>query len=182
MSIFVPLCNFVNFLIFFCVKNSFTDLTRFQKYENNHGVNTWKVGFVSFVIFQWFCYWYCRCTCAHITIFIADYGNFWAQLSRFSRIFEDFDWAPVIFTQDIRGKTCRIFIWKYFFPKNRKSVTVVPRRIEFQVVLYIPWQNFQKLSSFSLNGRIWLTCRVYLLYIVQYYSQMLALVYSLFKM
>ena len=31
VSIFVPLCNFVNFLIFFCVKNSFIDLPRFQQ-------------------------------------------------------------------------------------------------------------------------------------------------------
>jgi hypothetical protein len=38
---------------------------------------------------------------AHVTIFIVDYGDFQSQLSGFSRIFEDFDWAPVIFTQDV---------------------------------------------------------------------------------
>ena len=57
--------------------------------------------------------------CAHITICIVDYGNFRSQLSRFSRISEDFGWAPVICTHDIRRKTCRILIWKYF-PKEWK--------------------------------------------------------------
>jgi hypothetical protein len=41
---------------------------------------------------------------------MVDYGDFQSQLSGFSRIFEDFDWAPVIFTQDVRLKTFRIFI------------------------------------------------------------------------
>ena len=57
---------------------------------------------------------------AHVTIFIVDYGDFQSQLSGFSRIFEDFDWAPVIFTQDVRRKTFRNFLWKYFFPKKSK--------------------------------------------------------------
>ena len=54
---------------------------------------------------------------AHVTIFIVDYGDFRSQLSGFSRIFEDFDWAPVIFTQDVQRKTYGILLWKYFFPK-----------------------------------------------------------------
>ena len=95
---------------------------------------------------------------AHVTIFIVDYGDFQSQLSGFSRIFEDFDWAPVIFTQDVWRKKFGILLWKYFFSKNQKSVTVVPRGIEFCVVP--PWPNFRKLSSFSINGRIWLTFRV----------------------
>jgi hypothetical protein len=95
---------------------------------------------------------------AHVTIFIIDYGDFQSQLTRFSRIFEDFDWAPVIFTQDVQRKTYGILLWKYFFSKNQKSVTVVARGIEFQV--QPPWQNFRKLSQFSINGRIWLTFSV----------------------
>ena len=47
---------------------------------------------------------------AHVTIFIVDYGDFQSQLSGFSRIFEDFDWAPVIFTQDVRRKTYGILL------------------------------------------------------------------------
>ena len=47
---------------------------------------------------------------AHVTIFIVAYGNFRSQLSGFSRIFEDFDWAPVIFTQDVQRKTYSIFL------------------------------------------------------------------------
>jgi hypothetical protein len=54
---------------------------------------------------------------AHVAIFIVDYGDFQSQLSGFSRIFEDFDWAPVIFTQNVRRKTYRILLWKYFFQK-----------------------------------------------------------------
>ena len=42
---------------------------------------------------------------ARVTIFIVAYGKFQSQLSGFSRIFEDFDWAPVIFTQDVQRKT-----------------------------------------------------------------------------
>ena len=74
---------------------------------------------------------------AHVTIFIlvVDYWDFQSQLSGFSRIFEDFDWAPVIFTQDVQRKTYGILLWKFFFPKNLKSVTVVARGIEFQVVI-----------------------------------------------
>ena len=97
---------------------------------------------------------------AHVTIFIVDYGDFQSQLSGFSRIFEDFDWAPVIFTQDVQRKTYGILLWNYFFSKNQKSVTVVLRRIGFCVVDLPPWQNFRKLSSFSINGRIWLTFRL----------------------
>jgi hypothetical protein len=39
----------------------------------------------------------------------------------FSRIFEDFDWAPVIFTQDVRRKTYGILlhVWIYFFNRYR---------------------------------------------------------------
>jgi hypothetical protein len=95
---------------------------------------------------------------AHVTIFIVANWNFRSQLSGFSRIFEDFDWAPVIFTQDVQRKTYRIFLWKYFFSKNQKSVTVVPRGFVFP--REPPWQNFRKLSSFSTNGRIWLIFRV----------------------
>ena len=98
---------------------------------------------------------------AHVTIFIVDYVDFQSQLSGFSRIFEDFDWAPVIFTQDVQRKTYWIFLWKYFFSKNQKSVTVVLRRIEFCVGP--PWPNFRKLSQFSINGRIWPTFRLRLL-------------------
>jgi hypothetical protein len=47
---------------------------------------------------------------AHVTVFVAAHGNFRSQLSGFSRIFEDFDWAPVIFTQDIHRKTCGILL------------------------------------------------------------------------
>ena len=54
---------------------------------------------------------------AHVMIFFVAYGNFRSQLSGFSRIFEDFDWAPVIFTQDVQLKTYVIFPWKYFFQK-----------------------------------------------------------------
>jgi hypothetical protein len=56
------------------------------------------------------------------------------------------------------------FYYKIFFSKNQKSVSVVARGIEFQV--QTPWQNFRKLSQFSINGRIWLTFR--LRYVVQY--------------
>ena len=56
--------------------------------------------------------------CAHVKIFIVDYGNFPSQLSGFSKIFEDFDWAPVIFTQDVQRKTYRILLWIFFFKKN----------------------------------------------------------------
>jgi hypothetical protein len=45
---------------------------------------------------------------------MVDYGDFQSQLSGFSRIFEDFDWA-VIFTQDVRRKTFGILLCKYFF-------------------------------------------------------------------
>jgi hypothetical protein len=76
-----------------------------------------------------------------------------------SRIFEDFDWAPVLFIQDVQRKTYDILLWKYFFSKNQKSVTEVLRRIESREEP--PWQNFRKLSSFSINGRIWLTFKVY---------------------
>ena len=48
---------------------------------------------------------------------------------------------------------------KIFFSKNQKSVTEVLRRIESREEP--PWQNFRKLSSFSINGRIWLTFKVY---------------------
>ena len=89
---------------------------------------------------------------AHVTIFIVDYEDFQSQLSGFSRIFEDFDWAPLIFTQDVRRKTYWILLWKYFFPKNLKSVTVVARRIEFQ--LQPPWLNFRKLSQFSIDSKL----------------------------
>jgi hypothetical protein len=51
---------------------------------------------------------------AHVTIFKVDYGDFQSQLSGFSRIFEDFDWAPVIFTQDVQQKTYGIL------PKKKK--------------------------------------------------------------
>ena len=102
---------------------------------------------------------------AHVRIFILDYWDFQSQLSGFSRILEDFDRAPVIFTKDIYRKTYWLLLWKYFFfQKIRKSATVVTRGIEFQ--LQPPWQNFRKLSSFSINGRIWLTFRLCLL--VQY--------------
>jgi hypothetical protein len=47
---------------------------------------------------------------AHVTIFIIDYRDFQSQLTRFSRIFEDFDWAPVIFTQDVQRKTYGILL------------------------------------------------------------------------
>ena len=47
---------------------------------------------------------------AHVMIFFVAYGNFRSQLSGFSRIFEDFDWAPVIFTQDVQRKTYWIFL------------------------------------------------------------------------
>ena len=56
---------------------------------------------------------------AHVTIFIVDYRNFQSQLSGFSRIFEDFDWAPVIFTQDVQRKTYWIFLWNFFFKKSK---------------------------------------------------------------
>ena len=78
------------------------------------------------------------------------------------RIFEDFRgfWLgtsniyPGCPTKNIWDFTMKIF----FFQKNQKSVTVVLPRIEFCVVP--PWQNFRKLSQFSINGRIWLTFRV----------------------
>jgi hypothetical protein len=38
---------------------------------------------------------------AHVTIFTVDYEDFQSQLSGFSRICEDLDCAPVIFTQDV---------------------------------------------------------------------------------
>ena len=89
------------------------------------------------------------------------YSSLWVLSVPTFRIFEDF-----------RGfwlGTCNIYprcpaknildFPIFFFSKNQKSVTVVPRRIEFQVVP--PWQNFRKLSSFSTHGRIWLTFRVY---------------------
>ena len=95
---------------------------------------------------------------AHVTIFIVDYEDFQSQLSGFLRIFEDFDWAPVIFTQDVQRKTYWILLWKYFFSKNQKSVRVVARGIVFQ--MQPPWQNFRKLSSFSINCRICLTFRL----------------------
>ena len=58
---------------------------------------------------------------AHVTIFIVDYGYFRSQLSGFSRIFEDFDWAPAIFTQDVQRKTYGILLWKYF-PKTKSKI------------------------------------------------------------
>jgi hypothetical protein len=41
---------------------------------------------------------------ACVTIFIVAYGNFRFQLSGFSMIFDDLDWALVIFTQDVQRK------------------------------------------------------------------------------
>ena len=49
-------------------------------------------------------------------------------------------------------KNKRDFTVKIFSSKHQKSVTVVPRGIVFQVGP--PWQNFRKLSSFSVHGRI----------------------------
>jgi hypothetical protein len=70
---------------------------------------------------------------AHVTIIIVAYGNFRSQLSGISWIFEDFDWAPVIFTEDVQRKTYGILLWKYFPPKKKKKVTVVVPRVEFCV-------------------------------------------------
>jgi hypothetical protein len=74
---------------------------------------------------------------AHVTIFITvAYGNLRSHLSRFSRIFEDFDYAPVIFTQDVQRKTYGILyenIYIFTKTKNLKSVTVVHRGIEFHM-------------------------------------------------
>ena len=81
-----------------------------------------------------------------------------------SRIFEDFDWAPLIFIQDVQRKTYYLLICKYIFLKNQKSVKKVLRRIEFCVGP--SWPNFRKLRSFSINGRILLAFRV--MCIVQY--------------
>jgi hypothetical protein len=47
---------------------------------------------------------------ARVTIFIVAYGNFLFQLSGFSRIFEEFEWAPVIFTHDVQRKTYTILL------------------------------------------------------------------------
>ena len=55
---------------------------------------------------------------AHVTIFIVDYGDFRSQLSGFSRIFEDFDWAPVYLPRMSSENIYWILLWKYLFLKN----------------------------------------------------------------
>ena len=95
------------------------------------------------------------------------YSRLWGLSVPTFRIFEDFRgfWLG---TSNIYpgcpAKNILEFPMKIFFSKNQNSVTVVLRGIEFQVVL--PWQNFRKLSQFSINGRIWLTFRLCL--VVQY--------------
>jgi hypothetical protein len=94
------------------------------------------------------------------------YSRLWGLSVATFRIFEDFRgfWLG---TSNIYPGYPAENIWDFpmnFFFKNQKSVTVVLQGNEFRVVL--PWQNFRKLSSFSINGRIWLTCRLCVL--VQY--------------
>ena len=51
------------------------------------------------------------------------YSRLWGLSVPTFRIFEDFedfDWAPVIFTHDVQQKTYEIFIWKYFFSEKSK--------------------------------------------------------------
>ena len=59
------------------------------------------------------------------------------------------------------------FYYENIFPKNQKSVTEVLRRIES--CEGPPWQNFRKLSSFPINGRIWQTFKVYLVQYAMYF-------------
>jgi hypothetical protein len=49
------------------------------------------------------------------------YSRLWQLSVPTFRIFEDFDWAPVIFTQDVQRKTYWILLWKYFFSKKIKN-------------------------------------------------------------
>jgi hypothetical protein len=78
---------------------------------------------------------------AHVAIFMVDYENFRSQLFGFSSISKDFDWAPVIFTQDVHRKKYKMLLWKYFFTKNQKSVT--------HAELYYAWIYTYSVTEFS---------------------------------